>query len=123
MNKDLEAKTLEYVEINARASHWENEKTGKKETFVSVWYPKEIEEQKLYSEVFPTPDNSEIERKEIETRLKKISQRIIEEINYLKEDEELGGFNWVFKGMVYKVCPEMLCGNNPCSCKEKNNAE
>lgn len=119
-----EQEALKYVKNHAKVEHWEQEDTGEKETWIHVYYYPDGQSEggKLYSRYFSTPDDSEKEKKEINIHFKQITQDIVQDliknINFSKKTIEKES-KWVFKERIYKVCPEMLCGNNPCSCEEE----
>jgi hypothetical protein len=105
MNK--EKQILEYVKNYATVERWTQKKGVIKVLFASVRYPEDGEfySQEIYAH--PKKDEKEI----VKELFNLLSKEIIDEMSEKKEPV------WI-KKIIYKPCPEMICGDNPCSCKD-----
>ena len=112
-NNIKEKEILEFVEIHAIAKNMIHKSSGRKRTVINVWYPEGGKDSEHYSDGFDTPDNPEEMTKKLKASFKKITQQIIKEINSPDKDR------YLIKEIVYKVCPQMICGDNPCSCSKE----
>ena len=131
MNK-LAQQIQEYVEIHALVKRYERTVNGIKErnTFISVYYPDPNKGQ-IFNELFPTPDdaddpkqliesgwnnNTALSKKEepiVKELFKKLARRIYKEVTNQNDFTE----QWKVVKVVYETCPDMICGDNPCSCE------
>jgi hypothetical protein len=114
-NKNLESKILEFVKNQAIAQNIVNNATGAIWTNVKVLYPNDLDDSnsRYYAEDFKTPNTPERMKKCLAEAFASIVGRIIRDINYPTKR------GITYREIVYKVCPQMLCGDNPCSCKEE----
>src|SRR4051794_12809986 len=110
-SNNLEQEILEFVRNHAIAQNFEAIIFGQKKFFtnVKVFYPDDLDKGHYYFDDFPTPNNPEKMKKILDQSFKNITQEIIKNPKRGLTEKEI----------VYKVCPRMLCGDNPCSCKEE----
>ena len=119
MNNKLKAEILEYAEIHAKIELWGSKKTEEKSVFINLHYP--IQGKKEYFiKCFNLGSIFEAKVKISPTWFEEITEEIIRKLE--EEKKEKAEPEWECKKIIYQNCPEMLCGNNPCSCQEANNA-
>lgn len=109
---------LEYVKNHAEIVVWGSKKTEEKIVFINLLYPIHGERQ-FFTKSFNVGFIPEQEIKISPTWFEAITEEIMKKLEETKKEK--AQFEWERKKIIYKVCPEMLCGQNPCSCKEEVN--
>jgi hypothetical protein len=134
-NQNLEQKIREHVENNAVVTRFTEKSDHKVMSYndVKVGSPELDDEgipKKYFFEVFKTPDDVGNPKERSEslwsntTNLSKKEERLIKEAfeKIVRQIMDFMADTTVKEKkteIIYKACPQMLCGNNPCSCRKE----